>query len=61
MNKDQAKGRIDAAKGKMKEIAGKVVGNKNLEHEGVIQNIGGKAQADFGDAKEDIKDLTQGK
>ncbi|NMF98240.1 CsbD family protein [Aromatoleum toluolicum] len=56
MNKDQVKGRIEEAKGKMKEVAGKVSGDKKLEREGKIQNISGKVQAGIGDLKEDIKD-----
>jgi len=56
MNKDQAKGRIEEAKGKVKEVAGKLVGNDELELKGKIQKTGGKAQAAYGDVKEDIKD-----
>lgn len=56
MNKDQAKGRIEEAKGKVKEVAGKLVGNDELERKGKIQKTGGKAQAAYGDVKEDIKD-----
>ena len=56
MNKDQTKGRIDQAKGKGKELAGKAVGNKELEQKGKAQKIGGKAQAGYGDLKKEIKD-----
>ena len=56
MNKDQVKGRIEEAKGKVKEIAGNVVGNEDLAQEGKIQNAKGKVQAGYGDLKEDIKD-----
>jgi uncharacterized protein YjbJ (UPF0337 family) len=56
MNKDQVEGRFEEAKGKVKEIAGKIVGNKDLEQEGKIQNTEGKVQAGYGDLKEDIKD-----
>lgn len=56
MNKDQVKGRIEEAKGKMKEVAGKVSGDKKLEQKGKIQNISGKVRAGLGDLKEDIKD-----
>ena len=45
MNKDQTKGRIEEVKGKVKEIAGQLVGDKELEAKGTVQNIGGKAQA----------------
>ena len=56
MNKDQAKGHLEQAKGKVKEVAGKLVGNDELELKGKIQKTGGKAQAAYGDVKEDIKD-----
>lgn len=56
MNKDQVKGRIAEAEGKVKEVAGKVVGNKRLEEEGRIDKAAGKVQAGFGDLKEAVKD-----
>lgn len=56
MNKDQVKGRVEQAKGAVKEATGKVIGNKKLETEGQLDKLGGKAQADFGDLKEDVQD-----
>lgn len=61
MNKDQSKGHIDEAKGKVKEVAGKLVGNKELELKGVVQNSGGKAQVAYGDLKADLKKASQPK
>jgi uncharacterized protein YjbJ (UPF0337 family) len=58
MNKDQVKGRVEEAKGQVKEVAGKAVGNKELEQKGRMQKAGGKIQAGYGDLKEDIKDST---
>lgn len=58
MNKDQIKGRAEKGKGKVKEITGKVVGNKELEDDGKIQGVAGKAQAEYGDLKRDIKKAT---
>jgi len=55
-NKDQVKGRIKEAEGKVKEVAGKFVGNEKLEAKGKIQKVLGKAQAKFGDIKQDVKD-----
>lgn len=55
MNKDQVKGRIDEAKGKVKEVTGRIVGNKELEREGKYKNTAGKVQAGYGDLREDIK------
>ena len=55
MNRDQIKGRIKEAKGKVKKVAGQVAGNKELERKGKIQNVSGKVQAEYGDLREDIK------
>ncbi len=55
MNKDQTNGRIAEVKGKVKEVAGKIVGNKELEQKGKIQNTIGRAQSALGDAKADVK------
>jgi uncharacterized protein YjbJ (UPF0337 family) len=57
-NKDQVKGRVTEAKGKVKEVAGKLVGNEKLEAKGTAQKIAGKVQAKFGDVKSDVKDAT---
>ena len=55
MNKDQVKGRATEAKGDIKEAAGKLVGNRKLQGEGLIDQAKGKAQAGLGDAKEKVK------
>ena len=54
INKDQVKGRIEEAKGKVKEVVGRVFGNKNLEVKGNIQKTVGAAQAFVGDVKERV-------
>jgi uncharacterized protein YjbJ (UPF0337 family) len=55
MNKDQVKGRVEEAKGKVKQVAGKMTGNQTLEIKGKIQKAAGKAQAGFGDLKNEVK------
>ena len=55
-NKDQVRGRVKEAKGKIKEVVGKLVGNKTLEAKGKVQKKLDKAQAKFGDVKQDIRD-----
>ena len=55
MNKDQVKGRVEEAKGSIKEATGKVVGNPNLQSQGAVDKAAGKAQATYGDAKEKVK------
>lgn len=56
INKDQVKGRVKEAEGTIKEAAGKAVGNDRLQAKGKVQKILGKAQAAFGDVKQDLKD-----
>jgi uncharacterized protein YjbJ (UPF0337 family) len=55
MNKDQVKGRIEKAKGKVKELAGRIVGNRTLEQKGWIGKALGRVQAGYGDLKDDLK------
>lgn len=55
MNKAQVKGRVNQVKGKIKKLTGSMVGNKTLEQKGRTQEIVGKAQAGFGDLKDDLK------
>jgi uncharacterized protein YjbJ (UPF0337 family) len=47
---------MDQATGKAKEVAGRVVGNEKLETEGLADQVKGKTQAGYGDAKENLKD-----
>ena len=54
VNKDQVKGRINEAEGKVKEVVGKAVGNKEVEIKGNLQKNVGAVQASFGDAKADV-------
>ena len=61
MNKDQVKGRIEEAKGAVKEKTGKIVGNPNLQSEGQVDKAVGKTQAGYGDAKEKVKDIVKGR
>ncbi|WP_395706001.1 CsbD family protein [Casimicrobium huifangae] len=56
MNKDQVEGRVDQVKGKLQEVAGKVISDEQLRAEGRANQISGKVQANYGDAKEAIRD-----
>lgn len=51
MNKDQVNGRMETAKGNVKEAAGKVVGNDRLAAEGRADQVAGKVQSTAGDLK----------
>jgi uncharacterized protein YjbJ (UPF0337 family) len=59
MNNDQVKGRVEEAKGKVKEVAGRAVGNPDLEDRGTVQKVGGTLQKKYGDLKEDVKDAVK--
>lgn len=59
MNKDQIKGHVNEAEGKIKEVADKLVGNEKLEERGKIQKILGEAQAAVGDLLQDVKDAVK--
>lgn len=54
MNKDQVKGRVETAKGNVKEAAGKLVGNERLTAEGQVEQAAGKVQSTTGDVKNNV-------
>jgi uncharacterized protein YjbJ (UPF0337 family) len=55
MNKDQVKGRAEQIAGRVKKVTGKVVGNKDLERKGRVEEATGRVRADYGDAKREIR------
>ena len=55
MDKHQVTGRIEEAKGAIKEAAGKLVGNPTLEAEGKVQKTAGKIEAKAGDLASEAK------
>jgi len=59
MNKNQVKGRVDTAKGAVKQATGKATGNRKLEQEGAVQKTGGKIESGYGDAKSKVKGITK--
>lgn len=48
---DKIQGAAHEAKGKAKEIAGKVIGNPNLQDQGTAEKLAGKVQRKVGDVK----------
>ena len=56
MNKDRIEGSLDQAKGKVKEVAGKVTGDTKLETEGKADQVKGKVQNTIGGVKDSIKE-----
>jgi uncharacterized protein YjbJ (UPF0337 family) len=57
VDKDRVEGSLEQAKGKVKEVAGKVVGDAKLEQEGKADQAAGKIQNTVGG----IKDALRGK
>ena len=56
MNKDQVKGTIKEAAGKVQQTAGKMIGNPTQEAKGLAKKVEGKVQQKVGDAKEALAD-----
>jgi len=50
--KDKVEGKLHEAKGKVKEVAGKVTNNRKLEAEGKTEQIAGKVQNKVGQIKD---------
>ena len=57
MDTDRIEGSMHQAKGKVKEVAGKVTGDAKLEGEGTAEKTAGKVQNAVGG----IKDAVRGK
>ena len=56
MNKDRIQGSADQAKGKVKEVAGKVTGDSKLETEGKADQAAGKVRNTIGGFKDAVKE-----
>ena len=54
--RDKTEGKLHEAKGKIKEVTGKVTDNPRLEAEGKAEKIAGKVQGKVGDIKKVLED-----
>ncbi len=54
MNDDELKGKAKNVKGRIKQGAGAVTGNKKLEREGAAERIGGAAEEKIGEAQRKV-------
>ena len=52
---DKIEGAVHEAKGKVKEVAGKVTGDSKLEGEGKADQVAGKVQNTIGGIKDTLK------
>jgi uncharacterized protein YjbJ (UPF0337 family) len=55
MNKEHVKGAADKAKGTVKDAAGKVTGDKQMQAEGKFDKAKGAARETMGDAKDAVR------
>ena len=59
MNNEHVKGAAEKGEGKIKEVAGRVTGNKELETKGRVDQVKGAAHSAAGDAKDAVKDTVR--
>ena len=53
-NKDEVEGKLDQAKGAVKENVGRAIDDKDMEAEGAADRAGGDVQEGFGTAKRKV-------
>jgi uncharacterized protein YjbJ (UPF0337 family) len=53
-NKDELEGKLDQAKGAVKETVGRITNDQGLEAEGSADRTGGKVQEGFGTARRKV-------
>jgi uncharacterized protein YjbJ (UPF0337 family) len=63
MNQDELRGKMDKAKGRIKQAAGDLTDNQRLHDEGVVdetigkvEDFGGRARRKVGEALDDVAD-----
>ena len=56
MDKDRIKGSAEQAKGKVKEVVGKVTGDSKTEAEGKTDQVKGKVRNTVGGLKDAVRD-----
>ncbi|HET7848004.1 MAG TPA: CsbD family protein [Pseudolabrys sp.] len=59
MDKDRIKGSVEQGKGKLKEAAGKVTGDKKLESEGKADKAAGKVENTIGGIKDKARETIE--
>ncbi|WP_431051235.1 CsbD family protein [Roseateles sp. L2-2] len=59
MNKDQVKGAVKDAAGKVQQKTGEVIGSTEQQAKGLAKQVDGKAQKAYGDVKEAAKDASK--
>ena len=59
-NEDEVDGKWEQAKGWVKDKAGEVTGDRDIEAEGEAQRAGGKTQEAWGEIKSGVGDAIKG-
>ena len=59
MNKDQVKGAMKDAAGKVQEKAGAIIGSRKQQAKGLVKQMQGTAQKAVGDVKEAVKNAVK--
>jgi uncharacterized protein YjbJ (UPF0337 family) len=59
MNNENVKGAVEKTGGKIKEVAGRVTGDRKLENEGNVDQVKGAVHSAVGDAKDSVKKAFQ--
>ena len=60
-NKDERDGKVDQAKGRVKQAVGDLTGNKDLKAEGQMDEASGKVQEAVGSRSAKVGDADQGR
>jgi uncharacterized protein YjbJ (UPF0337 family) len=59
MDKDRIKGAADQAKGNLKIVAGKVLGDEKLKADGAVDKAKGKVESAIGGLKDAVRDAVK--
>jgi uncharacterized protein YjbJ (UPF0337 family) len=59
-NKNETEGKLDQAKGKVKQAVGDLAGNDKLKSEGQVDEAVGKAKATVGAVQHKVGDVIEG-
>jgi uncharacterized protein YjbJ (UPF0337 family) len=58
VDKDEIKGKLEQAEGYVKEKAGEMTGNEDLEAEGEADKAAGSVREGYGEAKDKVREAT---
>ena len=59
MNRDELEGKLDQAKGEVKQAFGDATDNQRLHDEGVVDEASGKLQEGFGETRRKVGDADE--